>query len=55
MPVEIRELVIKTEIRTRSNPGSILESDEIKQLKQQIILECQRILASRQRKRGIGR
>jgi DNA recombination-dependent growth factor C len=50
MPVEVRELIIKTEIRTLPAKQSVsLDSHDIKALKQQIIGECLRIFKDRGR------
>ena len=44
MPVEIRELVIKTDIESRPKPSDELTEETILKLKQQLLQECQRLL-----------
>ncbi|MDD5754259.1 MAG: DUF5908 family protein [Methylococcales bacterium] len=51
MPIEMRELIIKTEIRTRSEEKSMkMDSQEIKTLKQQIINECLQLIKDKKDK-----
>lgn len=41
MPVEIRELVIKTEIQSQiKNPQELMNKEQVRQLKQQILDDC---------------
>lgn len=56
MPVEVRELIIKTEIKSRpSQAAAGLDADEVKQLKQQIIDECLRFFKSMARRDSFNR
>lgn len=56
MPVEIRELVIKTEIVSRDEQveGS-LSDEQLHALKQQILQECLKQLRNKQRGRTLER
>ncbi len=46
MPIEIRELIIKTEISNINNKGVFdVEAKEIEMLKTQLLEECKRIIA----------
>ncbi|MFT5654877.1 MAG: hypothetical protein ACI9XU_000591 [Arenicella sp.] len=46
MTVEIRELIIKTEIKSSPEMHGKLTEEELKVLKQQILEHCKRILKS---------
>lgn len=46
MPIEIRELIIKTEVRTETGAFINSESEqEIYELKQQILNDCKRLIS----------
>lgn len=56
MPVEIRELVIKTNISSRNEPEKeTLNPEKLSQLKQQIMQECLRALKDRAVKNSFDR
>lgn len=44
MPVEIRELIIKTEIKTETNKTSDLHEYDLALLKEELIETCKRML-----------
>ena len=51
MPVEIREIVIRTEIATGHRNGDTgMDEKELKTLKKQLLDECNRIIAARTKK-----
>ena len=52
MPIEIREIVIKTEVR-ESNPmlQSAQQQEQFIQLKRELLLECKNIVATQLKKR----
>lgn len=56
MPIEIREIIIKTEISTadRQTGGSIKES-ELSALKKQLFEECKRIIQESSKKNSYKR
>ncbi|MBC8054181.1 MAG: hypothetical protein H7Y13_14050 [Sphingobacteriaceae bacterium] len=56
MPIEIREIIIKTEISNgeRSQTGSLKEK-ELTLLKKQVMEECKRILVANTKKSGYKR
>ncbi len=56
MPVEIRELVIKTEIHSapKEQQGS-LGQQELKAIRQQVMMECQRLLKSQLKNNSYNR
>ncbi|QWT40679.1 DUF5908 family protein [Dickeya dadantii] len=50
MPVEIRELVIKTDIQSQNTPAAAeLDAAQLQALKQHIVQECLRQLEKQQR------
>lgn len=56
MPVEIRELVIKTEIVSSSEKAEAgITEQQLQALKQQIVQECLKQLRSKQRSRALER
>ncbi len=56
MPVEIRELVIKTNIASsRDREAETLSSEKLSQLKQQILQECLKELKDRAVKNSFDR
>jgi hypothetical protein len=56
MTVEIRELVIKTQINANPAPHHpVLDSAELGKLKQQIIAQCLRSLKSHNKTSGFNR
>lgn len=56
MPVEIRELVIRTNITSSNTRGeSVLETEKLVQLKQQIVQECIKVLKDRTPKNSFDR
>jgi len=56
MPVEVRELIIKTEIKSRSVEQSVnLNSQQVKALKQQIIDECLRVFKDKGQRDSFNR
>ncbi len=45
MPIEIREIVIKTEVRNDlSNQNAVLKKEDFQQLKNQLKLECKKMI-----------
>lgn len=56
MPVEIREIIIKTEIvsGTREHSGSVKEKD-INTLKKQLLEECKRLIAEQTKRNNYKR
>lgn len=45
MPVEIRELIIRTEITTAGKPVSQLQKDkQMEKLKRQLLYECKKMM-----------
>ena len=55
MTVEIRELIIKTEIKSVSEEPAKLTAEELKALKQQIVVQCKRLLKSNSRNSRFNR
>lgn len=56
MPIEIREIIIKTEISTgEKNQTRGLKEKELNFLKKQVMEECKRILAANTKKSGYKR
>jgi hypothetical protein len=56
MTIEIRELVIKTEIR--SQPQAVreqLDPEQIKQIKQQVLIDCMRSIKKTLNKNSFNR
>ncbi|RLJ80643.1 DUF5908 family protein [Pedobacter alluvionis] len=52
MPVEIRELIIKTQISTsEANHQARISVEDVKQLKKQLLAECKKMITERT-KRG---
>jgi hypothetical protein len=51
MPIEIRELVIKTEVSTgnKNHVGNVSDSD-LKNLKKQVLEECKRMLVENEKR-----
>ncbi len=45
MPVEIRELIIKTEIRTEADKTSSLNDNDVHLLKEELLEMCKRMLS----------
>jgi len=56
MPIEIRELIIKTEISSasRNNTGGLKEKD-LSAMKKQLLEECKRIISQNTPKTGYKR
>ncbi len=54
MAVEIRELLIKTEIHSRASSANITD-DDLKKLKKEILEETQRTLKKQNRSHGFNR
>lgn len=56
MPIEIREIVIKTEISStaQNNAGTIREKD-LNMLKRQLLEECKRIISETSKKQTYKR
>jgi Family of unknown function (DUF5908) len=53
MPIEIREINIKTDIVSRENrKGSSLKEQDFNSLKAQLLIECKRIIALNNKKTG---
>ncbi|NDI99684.1 hypothetical protein GWA97_11405 [Flavobacterium sp. LaA7.5] len=53
MPIEIRELIIKTEITSgKHNPQAILKEKDLQALKKQMLEECRRIVAEQMREKN---
>ena len=51
MPVEIRELIIKTEISVSDrNYLSGIKEEDLRQLKRQVLEECKKIIVERTKK-----
>ncbi len=56
MPIEVRELTIKTEIKTQpAGQAMKLEPQDIKALKQQIIDECLRTIKAKSQRDSFNR
>jgi len=56
MPVEIREITIKTDISTGSRERSgVVNQKELEKLKQQLRDECMRLIAANTKKAGYKR
>ncbi|WP_316821912.1 DUF5908 family protein [Pedobacter gandavensis] len=56
MAIEIRELIIKTEISVRDrNYESGINEEELRQLKKQVLEECKRFIAERTKKTSYKR
>ncbi|MBV1873612.1 MAG: hypothetical protein KUG80_02460 [Gammaproteobacteria bacterium] len=55
MTIEIRELVIKTEIKSFANTPESLSVTDISAIKEQIIKECKRALKLNDRKNSFNR
>jgi len=56
MAVEIRELIVKTEVSTGSSGNSIVSnSADLKHLKKQVLEECKRMLLEREKKSNYKR
>jgi len=56
MPIEVRELIIKTEIKTQSASQTMkLAPQDIKALKQQIIDECLRTMKGKGQRDSFNR
>jgi len=56
MPVEMRELIIKTEIKSRpARQSANLDTQDIKALKQQIIEECLRLFKDKAQRDSFNR
>lgn len=56
MPVEIRELVIKTEIVSETTQSEgVLSEEQLQALKQQLVQECLKQLRGKQRSRALER
>jgi hypothetical protein len=51
MPIEIREIIIKTEIASiNGNRSSVAKEKEISQLKKQLLEECKRMITGNTKK-----
>ncbi len=56
MSVEIRELVIKTEVKTQSQvPQESFNREDVESLKQQLMNECMRIFKEKTQKNSFNR
>jgi hypothetical protein len=56
MPIEIREINIKTEINSGGKPGAVsLTSKEIESIRKQLLDECKQIIALSSKKNGTKR
>ena len=56
MPIEMRELIIKTEIKSQSTrPTASLGTQDLKALRQQIIEECLRIFKDKAQRDSFNR
>lgn len=56
MPVEIRELIIKTEIRSQSKPvEEEALSERMKILKKQLLAECKRMIQKHNGQNSLNR
>lgn len=56
MPVEVRELIIKTEIKSQSaKPSTGLTDSDKQKLKQQIIDECLRTIRNKKQRNSFNR
>lgn len=52
MPIEIRELIIKTEITSAgNNPQVILKEKDLQALKKQMLEECRRIVSEQMKEK----
>ncbi|KAF2507503.1 hypothetical protein E0W72_11535 [Flavobacterium arcticum] len=53
MPIEIRELIIKTEIVSAGhNPRAMVKEKDLQELKKQMLEECKRIFTEQMRERS---
>ena len=55
MPVEIRELIIKTEIRTEAEKTSSLNTNDFTALREEVLEMCKRILSEKIKKTNYRR
>ncbi|MGG8496988.1 DUF5908 family protein [Tenacibaculum sp. TC6] len=55
MPIEIRELIIKTEIKTAVNETSSLSNNDLIVLKEELIEMCKRMLSEGAKKTNYRR
>lgn len=55
MPVEIRELIIKTEIITEADKGASLNDNEVHLLKEELVEMCKRMLSEEIKKTSYRR
>jgi len=56
MPIEIREIVIKTDVRTNvSSQNSQLTKSEIQKMKNQLMLECKKMVENQLKRKQIKR
>ncbi|KQC01782.1 hypothetical protein AQF98_05290 [Pedobacter sp. Hv1] len=56
MPIEIRELIIKTEISTTTkNDHAAIADKDLEVLKRQLLEECKRIIAAKTNKNNYKR
>jgi len=55
MPVEIREITIKTEIQTSNEASDSFSIEALKKMKLEILAECKRFLSENRRKRTLKR
>lgn len=51
MPLEIRELVIRTTIETEPRPAATAAAADLQQLKKEVVRECLERLAAQHRKK----
>lgn len=55
MTIEIRELVIKTEIKSLPEEGIRLDEETIKLMKSKILSECRQLIKSQNQKSSFNR
>ncbi|WP_162800085.1 DUF5908 family protein [Pedobacter jeongneungensis] len=56
MPVEIRELIIKTQISTsEANQHAGISAEDVKQLKKQLLAECKKMITERTKRSNNAR
>lgn len=53
MPVEIREVIIRTEIEAAERPhSSLAEEDKVNRLKREILIQVRKMMQKEQKKRS---
>lgn len=55
MPVEIRELIIKTEVRSMDQFSDRAEEEQLKRLKYEVMEECRRMIQHSRNRKSLKR